>query len=174
MKKKSVKFNAIDLIVILIVIFVFIIFAKYFFKNGNIIYDTKNTSKIELLIETSAIKSDYLLDSLKVGEPIAECKKNETIGTISDCSIIEIHKDKNSTTDDSIFCKLRLRVIVNAKKNNNQYFINGEQLLINKENEFSVPNLYFKGKYISISEINSELPQQTNNNLHKNGGNYDQ
>lgn len=173
MKKKNIKFNVIDTIVILIVVFVFMIVASSFFKNGNIIYDAKNTSTIEILIETSAIKSDYLGDSVKVGEPIAECRNNEIIGKISDYSIIEIQKDNNSSTADSLFCKLRLKVIVNAKKHNNQYFINGEQLLINKENEFSVPNLYFKGKYISISEISSELPQQTNNNHPKNGGIYD-
>ncbi len=173
MKKKNVKFNVMDIIVILIAVFVLMIVASSFFKNSNTIYDAKNTSTIEILIETSAIKSDYLVDSLKVGEPIAECKKSEIIGTISDYSVIEIKKYKTSTTDDSLFCKLRLKIIVNAKKHNNQYFINGEQLLINKENEFSVPNLYFKGKYISISEINSELSQQTNTNPHKNGGSND-
>ena len=154
MKSEKIKFNIIDLI-LLIFLLVFIVLIVMQVIKTNSKNESINSKAVTYTIMVSDIPNE-IIDEIKVGDILFDNSTNQEIGKITNLSstphaYIGYDSEGNSVTTDSVFTSdIEITILTKVNTTDNIYYINSFQLTIGKTFDFHSEHYTLNGQIIKI------------------------
>ncbi len=156
--KSRIRFNIVDLLICFCVLFCFVITAPYISKSFNRSFAAAfDKSNVIITVKTELVKREYA-DKLFTGQTVVNYNNGLVLGKISNISLQESSL-LDEKSDNYVYAVIEIDS--GAVAQSGYYTIEGEKILVNEIDRFSVPDLYFDGTIISINSISAESADVT-------------
>lgn len=162
MSKRKIRFNIIDLIIILIIVAAAFVLAKVFVGGGNDIAAETNTKKIQYVIEIQEVE-DRFDGSVKKGDAVQDAIERKNIGTVvgvqsSDFQKITFDYDTGMETVSYVEGRIVLDITIEATAivTDKAYTVDGCEIRVGEQYSIMLPEFYGVGYCIKITETNQK------------------
>ena len=162
MSKRKIRFNIIDLIIILIIVAAAFVLAKVFVGGGKDIAAETNTKKIQYVIEIQEVE-DRFDGSVKKGDAVQDAIERKNIGTVvgvqsSDFQKITFDYDTGMETVSYVEGRIVLDITIEATAivTDKAYTVDGCEIRVGEQYSIMLPEFYGVGYCIKITETNQK------------------
>ncbi len=160
MNKKKIRFNLIDLFIIIVVAaVVFLLLYIFVFSGNKTQVDEVNYTNIQYVIEIQNVDKS-LEDAVAVGLPVQDAVEKRSIGTVSGVQAVPYQKlTFNSNTDSETVSevenKITLKITVEAQaiETDRAFTVGGCVIRVGKEYSIAVPGFYGSGYCTYIGNV---------------------
>lgn len=136
--KNKIKFNAIDIIAVFLIVATVATTAVFFFMGKGIF--TRNTESVEYVITIDYLPTDFI-NNISVGTEIFDSETSYSLGIVSNIELSVITEE---------YSTMKLYITTNANDEHGVLYINGLPLKIGAHISFRTPDLMYDGVCTSV------------------------
>ncbi len=158
-KNRKLRFNAVDVIILLLICAVVFVLMNIFVKNNDSTgTNTVNYKTIRYVVELSNIDERFA-QSVKAGQVVQDAIEKKTIGTVVGVQSepykkINFSYEENKEVVSEVEDKITMKITIEAEAVDTEYAytVNGCSILVGKQFSLMLPEMYGAGYCIDLSD----------------------
>ncbi|MBE6625710.1 MAG: DUF4330 family protein [Ruminococcaceae bacterium] len=162
MSKRKIRFNIIDLIIILIIVAAAFVLVKVFTGGNNDIVTETNYKKIQYVIEIQNVE-DRFDGSVKKGDAVQDAIERKSIGTVvgvqsSQFERITFDYDSGMETVSVVEGRIVLNITIEATAvvTDRAFTVDGCEIRVGEQYSVILPEFYGIGYCIKVTETDQK------------------
>lgn len=160
MKKKKLRFNLIDLIILLVIAAaVFLLLQVFVFSGSNNQVDEVNYTNISYVFEIQKVDSRFD-DLVEVGQPVQDAVERRNIGHVTGVQVVpyqeltfNAEEGIETVADFENAITLKITVEATAVESDQAFTVDGCIIRVGQQYSLALPNMYCVGYCTYIGNV---------------------
>ena len=160
MKKKKLRFNLIDLIILLVIAAaVFLLLQVFVFSGNNNQADEVNYTNISYVFEIQKVDSRFE-DLVEVGQPVQDAVERRSIGRVTGVQAVpyqeltfNAEEGIETAADVENMITLKITVEATAVESDQAFTVDGCIIRVGQQYSLALPNMYCVGYCTYIGNV---------------------
>ena len=160
MNKRKIRFNAIDVLLILVLLAI-VAAVLYIFvlsdRGGDTL--TAATHPIEYVIEVSEVEEQYV-SLIKEGQPVEDAVWRKQIGTVAGVEaapyekvLFDYKNNEETTASRDGYVTLKITVAADAEETDRAFLVNGDAIRVGLKYSVRLPDFYGEGFCTKLTKV---------------------